>query len=107
MYVTFDVGFGVVDDLMDMLAIQPVVSRERVAVDIRASLHMLADKSFDCLALNVLDVPDSNPFWCCDPAIPSRLLYRPARARDLGFSVFVHEAGEAADKRFVYLEVAG
>lgn len=103
------VGLGVVNDLVGVVAVQVVVGRQRIGVDLRARLDMLPHFRGKGPAAGIghhLDADGAMP-------VGSMALQEPhggglaywTSALDLGFSaVLVHEAGLPADKGLVHFD---
>jgi hypothetical protein len=105
-HVPAHVLFGMVDHLMNVFSIESGIGNPRIAENVRTTFDVFADHALKCLALGVGNVAQSNLFRLAIQQAHDDCFTSPARTRDLCLFVLVHESGEAADKRFVYLKLA-
>src|SRR5208282_4458415 len=96
MYVALNVGFRVIDDFVNVLAIQTVIAKPSVSENVGAALYVLANLSLQSVALNVRHVDDSDLLvLAVYQSHHDRLTAPgPAGARDLALFILVHVAGE-------------
>jgi hypothetical protein len=92
---------------MHVIAIQSVVGGSCIAENVRTTLDVFTHHALKRLALRVRNVPQANLFRLTIQQAHHDCFTGPARARDFGLFVLVHVSGEAADKRFINLELAG
>jgi len=107
---TVHVGLGVVNSLVEIIAVQPFIRLESVGVDGRTKFYILADMGLQAALLAVCDDAglDHAMPWAAVPFedADDDSLARAASALDNFVpTVLVHEAGLAADEGFVHFDL--
>src|ERR1035437_201905 len=105
MDVTVNVAFSVIDDVVYVLLIETVVTSPSIREDIRTALYISAHVTLERFALRVWYMSQPDFGGMTIKQTHHDCFSGPARASDFCLFVFVHVAGEAADKSFVCLNL--
>lgn len=104
--ISLHIALGVIDHVMDVLAIKSEIANQLVGENIGTGCYMVAHFAMQRFPLGIGNVHGADLLRVPVQQAHHDGLARSASAGDFGLFIFVHEAGESANVRFIGFDLA-